>query len=322
MIKPIHIILLINIFLSYSLRAQIGINTLAPDTTAALDIYPKPNSGGKMGILIPRLSETTRTNMTKAGKGLMVYDTTNLMFYVNLTSGTPTWYAVDPWRTNATATAPGAMYTNSTVTNVGIGTNTPSVKLDVVGDIKSSVSVSTNTLAANTVTITGFPVNPFVPAGAIIMWSGGTPPTGWALCDGGGGRPDLRGRFIVGYDGSVNVSPTVAPANGTTTNYGAIGNTGGETGHTLVKAELPKHKHTISSSGSDGGSVSIGNASYSYLSTAGSVVGMSGSSYSADSYQHSHSISGTSGDGTTDGLNNQVHENRPPYYVLAYIIKL
>ncbi|MES2134133.1 MAG: tail fiber protein [Bacteroidota bacterium] len=326
MIKPLHIILVISIFLSYSLKAQIGINTLAPDTTAALDIYPKANSGGKMGILIPRLGETTRLSMTKAGKGLMVYDTTNLMFYVNLTSGAPTWYAINPWRTNATASAPGDMYTNSTVNNVGIGTNSPSAKLDVVGDIKSSVSVSTNTLAANTVTVTGFPVNPLVPRGAIIMWSGGTPPTGWGFCDGtiqsGLQTPDLRGRFIVGYDGSVNVLPTVAPANGTTTNYGAIGNTGGETGHTLAKSELPKHQHTVNTSTTDGGAVSVSGSGYGFLSTAGSLIGMSGSNYSADAYDHSHSISGSSGNGTTDGLNNQVHENRPPYYVLAYIIKL
>ncbi|MFN6084229.1 MAG: hypothetical protein ACK476_04800, partial [Fluviicola sp.] len=37
---------------------------------------------------------------------------------------------------------------------------------------------------------------------------------------------------------------------------------------------------------------------------------------------HNHGISGETGNGQTDGLNNQRHENRPPYYVLAYIIKL
>jgi microcystin-dependent protein len=41
-----------------------------------------------------------------------------------------------------------------------------------------------------------------IPLGGIIMWSGSTPPTGWAVCDGsisnGVQTPDLRGRFVVG----------------------------------------------------------------------------------------------------------------------------
>ena len=39
-----------------------------------------------------------------------------------------------------------------------------------------------------------------MPIGAIIMWSGlGTEiPTGWQICDGTNGTPDLRNRFVVG----------------------------------------------------------------------------------------------------------------------------
>jgi hypothetical protein len=41
-----------------------------------------------------------------------------------------------------------------------------------------------------------------IPLGGIIMWSGITPPDGWAICDGdvvnGVQTPDLRGRFVVG----------------------------------------------------------------------------------------------------------------------------
>jgi hypothetical protein len=58
-----------------------------------------------------------------------------------------------------------------------------------------------------------------VPKGGIILWSGseGTIPSGWALCNGGNGTPDLRNRFVVGA--------------GTGSVY-AVGATGGATNHT------------------------------------------------------------------------------------------
>ena len=44
--------------------------------------------------------------------------------------------------------------------------------------------------------------NALVPIGGIIMWSGtvaaASALTGWALCDGSSGRPDLRNRFVIG----------------------------------------------------------------------------------------------------------------------------
>jgi hypothetical protein len=39
-----------------------------------------------------------------------------------------------------------------------------------------------------------------LPAGVIVMWSGSLDkiPSGWVLCDGRDGTPDLRDRFVVG----------------------------------------------------------------------------------------------------------------------------
>jgi len=38
------------------------------------------------------------------------------------------------------------------------------------------------------------------PSGTIVLWSGSIAniPAGWIICNGGGGSPDLRNRFLVG----------------------------------------------------------------------------------------------------------------------------
>ena len=68
-----------------------------------------------------------------------------------------------------------------------------------------------------------------IPKGGIIIWSGSANdiPTGWVLCDGSNGTPDLRDRFVLGAGN----------------NY-AVGSTGGEATHTLTIDEMPKHNHT------------------------------------------------------------------------------
>jgi microcystin-dependent protein len=137
-----------------------------------------------------------------------------------------------------------------------------------------------------------------VPVGAILMWSGALNniPAGWVLCDGrtvGAVKtPDLRGRFVVGYDQ-------------TNSDYNGIGKTGGEAKHTLTIAEMPAHSHTgntgINSNDKAGG---WGGGGTMGLANTGGQQGTRN--------QHTHPIPSDGG--------GQPHENRPPYYVLAYIM--
>jgi microcystin-dependent protein len=145
-----------------------------------------------------------------------------------------------------------------------------------------------------------------MPKGGIIMWSGSVEnlPNGFALCNGatvdGVVTPDLRSRFIVGYDErKVNT-----PANATdlTENYGRISNTGGRTSVTLSGTQMPAHRHFANSiRGNDSG-----HSGYYYPFEDGTTS--------------SDGITGTGGSTGVSG-GSQAHENRPTYYVLAFIIK-
>jgi len=61
-----------------------------------------------------------------------------------------------------------------------------------------------------------------IPIGAIIMWHGtlANIPSGWALCDGADGRPDLRGRFVRGAPAATDPGATGGVDNQTTSVHG------------------------------------------------------------------------------------------------------
>jgi hypothetical protein len=61
-------------------------------------------------------------------------------------------------------------------------------------------------------------VNIIPQAGFIMPFAGTTAPSGWALCDGTNGTPDLRGFFIIGATSSGNIGGTTG-SNNHTHNY-------------------------------------------------------------------------------------------------------
>jgi hypothetical protein len=68
-----------------------------------------------------------------------------------------------------------------------------------------------------------------IPAGIICMWSGllTNIPSGWALCDGAGGRPDLRSKFIKGSAAGIDPGVTGGSATHTHDDHPALTHTGG-----------------------------------------------------------------------------------------------
>ncbi|MFN0048493.1 MAG: hypothetical protein ACKVOU_05165 [Cytophagales bacterium] len=169
-----------------------------------------------------------------------------------------------------------------------------------------------------------------VPRGGIIMWSGSASniPPGWAICDGSSGTPDLKGRFVLGNGGR---SEATRQSNGSIT-FGsavsfAVDATGGADKIILSSGEMPDHSHS-GTTNTDGGHKHT--IYYSNLSAGGSPEG--------NMVRHENTNVGADGstetnNGSTDGTHSHSfttsntgsdlpHMNMPPYYVLAYIMKL
>jgi len=132
--------------------------------------------------------------------------------------------------------------------------------------------------------------NTTLPTGCIIIWSGstGSIPSGFVICDGTNGTPDLRNSFVLGAGNSYTVGQT-----GGSTDAIVVSHT-----HTVTD---PGHLHNIASTGS--GTIAndspVGATGASTATTASATTGISLVS------------AGTSG----------TNANMPPYYALAYIQK-
>jgi microcystin-dependent protein len=176
-----------------------------------------------------------------------------------------------------------------------------------------------------------------MPVGGIIMWSGLNVPPGWALCDGrtvnGIRTPDLRGRFIVGYSGAGDYAQPGDLSEGGAT----PGNTGGAESVPLTVQQLPSHSHAGSTSvngahnhwmeGSKADGLALRNRTIWGETTVWMYYGGGWNSDKNNQEWRGHVNTDTVGDHahavTTESQGgNAPHENRPPYYVLAFIMKV
>ena len=127
-----------------------------------------------------------------------------------------------------------------------------------------------------------------LPTGVILLWSGAISaiPTGWTLCDGTAGTPNLTDRFVIHAD---------ADAAGTNN----VGDTGGVSTHALSVAEMPSHRH-----GLNWGQETGGGTDYLGSEDGPQAAGATSAPLSV----------GLTGSGTA-------HANLQPYLVFNFIIK-
>jgi len=141
-----------------------------------------------------------------------------------------------------------------------------------------------------------------VPSGLISLWSGSiaTIPSGWFLCNGSNGTPDLRDRFVVGAGTTYAVAAT-----GGATDAIVVAHT-----HTATSAVTdPQHIHNytgINSSGFQKFTDHSGSDTSEYFNTQQTAAASTGITVAT-------TLTSTGSSGT--------NANLPPYYALAYIMK-
>ena len=145
------------------------------------------------------------------------------------------------------------------------------------------------------------------PAGGIILWSGAVNaiPAGWHLCDGTSGTPDLRDRFVVGAGNTYDVG---ANGGNITANAALSGSTGATT---LNAGQMPSHAHYIGTLGSWTSSGESYNRAEFVGGTSSSAGTGRNTGGAGGNGSHTHPLTG-----------NVSVSTLPPYYALAYIMKL
>ena len=131
------------------------------------------------------------------------------------------------------------------------------------------------------------------PIGTITMWSGllSSIPSGWLLCDGTLGTPDLIAFFARG-------APVSTEAGGTQ---------GGDF-HVLSTGEMASHTH----------SATVGHTHEQELSSVPIVGGSTGLQGNANAGNYTFNNANAGGNVGSQGNNGQ-HENKPPFFELAFI---
>ena len=143
-----------------------------------------------------------------------------------------------------------------------------------------------------------------IPSGIIVMWSGtiATIPSGWYLCNGSNGTPDLRNKFIIGaFADNAGVANTTITGSNTQTGGSKDAIVVSHT-HTATVTD-PGHSHTVGiSTISDSGT-----GSPPRMTNSGSTT----TSTATTGITVANSTEGSSG----------TNANLVPYYALAYIQK-
>jgi len=201
------------------------------------------------------------------------------------------------------------------------GTNTSNTFLTLT-DTPSSYSGQTGkTVKVNSsgngleFTDLGSGVTGTIPSGGIILWSGSSSsiPTGWVLCNGSNGTPNLTNRFVIGAGSGYGVGGTGGSADATLVSHShttdsiiEMNNTNGKS----LTGAIVKISEGFNREGTATGVFTKTNDGNNTVTGSLSTSPVSGVTMDAN-HRHGMTSAGTSG----------TNANLPPYYALCYIMK-
>jgi len=206
--------------------------------------------------------------------------------------------------------------------SVVLGSTTPLDPALFTGETYIGMKVGTDTeMPRQQLTSVAYAFNA-IPKGVIVMWSGSieTIPTGWALCDGelheGTRTPNLKDKFVVGV--------------GSDFAYGATGGTKTvDISHShSIAADSPgtnyvgDHQHSYSGTTSINSNTDIRDKNIRNADSAGSQHTHTYSGDTSVTGGHTHTVNAHSHYGATGVAGTTTLDKLPPYYALAYIMKL
>ena len=284
-----------------STTAATGTNTTQIATTAFVQASTAALGLGTMATQNANavaITGGTMTGMTSIAGGTVAGTTGTFSSTVSGTTITASTQFSGPG-TGLTGTAASLSIGGSAATATNSTNATNATNLTGSGTISSTTTGITQPLGTNNTTIatTAFALANGIPSGAIVMWSGSIAsiPSGWLLCNGSSGTPDLRDRFVVGAGSTYAVAATGGSANATLVSHT---HTATDSGHT----------HTTPVPYKANG---LGSGPYAMVDGSAGISGYSNITSSTGTANVTNSTEGSSA----------TNANLPPYYALAYIMK-
>ena len=167
-----------------------------------------------------------------------------------------------------------------------------------------------------------------IPQGGIIMYTGVTAPSGWALCNGSNGTPDLRDKFVIGaglnyaYGTTGGYANTVLPVH---THNAASTFTGYRMGTHSHNIFDPGHNHSFRI-GQGAGTLQPPLGGWNYVGTYPGTPFNLHNQPAATGIVIQPESAGTPGGAVATAIevtgSPTANTNIPPYYALCYIMKL
>lgn len=200
------------------------------------------------------------------------------------------------------------------------------ITASTLGEMQTSITTLAATLASLGTTVTG--MSPYLLQANFILTYKGTIasiPTGFHICDGTNGTPDLRDKFVTGAGAAYAVDATGGSKDAIVVDHLHSMNFRSQdqdADHTHIVVD-PGHFHQEimvqkGAFGAGGGAGSLVNYETPQSSSFNTNPATTGITLSGQTANHGHTVIGNTASVGASGTN----ANLPPYYALAFIMKL